>query len=61
MPGKNIGYIRVSTVDQHTERQLADIPLDKIYEDKVSGSKIERPQLNACLDYLRDGDTPSRR
>ena len=57
MPGKNIGYIRVSTVDQHTERQLADIPLDKIYEDKVSGSKIERPQLNACLDYLRDGDT----
>ena len=33
MPGKNIGYIRVSTVDQHTERQLADIPLDKIYEE----------------------------
>lgn len=56
MPGKSIGYIRVSTVDQNTERQLADVPLDKVFEDKVSGSTIDRPQLKACLDYLRDGD-----
>ena len=56
MPGKSIGYIRVSTVDQNTERQLADVQLDRIFEDKVSGSTIDRPQLKACLDYLRDGD-----
>ena len=56
MPGKSIGYIRVSTVDQNTERQLTDVQLDKVFEDKVSGSTIDRPQLKACLDYLRDGD-----
>ena len=56
MPGKSIGYIRVSTVDQNTERQLTDVQLDKVFEDKVSGSIIDRPQLKACLDYLRDGD-----
>lgn len=41
MPGKSIGYIRVSTVDQNTERQLADVRLDKVFEDKVSGSTID--------------------
>ena len=56
MPGKSIGYIRVSTVDQNTERQLTDVQLDRIFEDKVSGSTADRPQLKACLDYLRDGD-----
>ena len=56
MSGKSIGYIRVSTVDQNTERQLADVQLDKVLEDKVSGSTIDRPQLKACLDYLCGGD-----
>jgi len=56
MPGKSIGYIRVSTVDQNTERQLTDVQLDKVFEDKVSGSTADRPQLKACLDYLSDGD-----
>lgn len=54
--GKNIGYIRVSTVAQHTERQLANIKLDKIFEEKVSGRTVDRPQLQACLDYLREDD-----
>ena len=54
--GKNIGYIRVSTVDQHTERQLANIKLDKIFEEKISGRTVNRPQLQACLDYLREDD-----
>lgn len=52
-----IGYIRVSTLDQNAERQLADIALDKIFEDKASGKDTKRPQLAACLDYLREGDT----
>jgi DNA invertase Pin-like site-specific DNA recombinase len=54
---KNIGYIRVSTVDQNTDRQLDGVELDKRYEDKISGARTKRPQLQACLDYLRDGDT----
>ncbi|MBG0775829.1 MAG: recombinase family protein [Desulfovibrionaceae bacterium] len=54
---KNIGYIRVSTVDQNTDRQLDGVELDKRYEDKISGASTKRPQLQACLDYLRDGDT----
>ncbi|KVV45133.1 transposase [Burkholderia territorii] len=55
--GKRIGYIRVSTVDQSTERQLEGVDLDKVFTDKASGKDTERPQLQAALDYLRDGDT----
>lgn len=57
MAGQNIGYIRVSTVDQNTERQLAGVPLDKTFTDTCSGKDSHRPQLEACLDYLREGDT----
>ncbi|WDL96927.1 recombinase family protein [Alicyclobacillus sp. ALC3] len=57
MAGKRIGYVRVSTVDQNTERQLDGMVLDKVYTDKVSGKNTERPQLQALLDYVRDGDT----
>ena len=54
--GKRVGYIRVSTLDQNTERQLAGIPLDKRFTDKASGKDTDRPQLQAALDYLREGD-----
>lgn len=54
--GKRIGYVRVSTVDQHDDRQLAGVELDKVFREKVSGKNANREQLNACLDYLRDGD-----
>lgn len=57
MTGKRIGYIRVSSLDQNTERQLDGLPLDKRFEDKASGKDTKRPQLQAALDYLRDGDT----
>ena len=57
MSGKQIGYIRVSTIDQNTDRQLHGITLDKVFEDKCSGKDANRPQLKACLEYLRDGDT----
>ena len=53
MPWKN----RVSSLDQNTERQLTDITLDRVFEDKSSAKDTKRPQLKACLDYLRDGDT----
>ena len=57
MPGKSIGYIRVSTVTQNTVRQLFGVELDRVYEDKCSGKNTDRPALAECLSYLRDGDT----
>jgi DNA invertase Pin-like site-specific DNA recombinase len=57
MSGKNIGYLRVSTLDQNTERQLDGIALDKVYEDKASGKDTNRPQLEALLEFAREGDT----
>jgi len=57
--GKRIGYIRVSSVDQNEARQveaLAGLHIDKVFTDKASGKDTKRPQLQAALDYLRDGD-----
>jgi DNA invertase Pin-like site-specific DNA recombinase len=54
--GKRIGYVRVSSVDQNTVRQLDGILVDKTFTDKASGKDTNRPQLKAALDYLRDGD-----
>lgn len=53
----NIGYIRVSTKDQSTARQLDGVALDEIFEDKISGVVRDRPELNHCLRALRKGDT----
>lgn len=57
MTGKRVGYVRVSTVLQNTVRQLDGVPLDKTFTDKCSGRDTNRPQLQACLDFLREGDT----
>jgi len=54
---KHLGYVRVSTVEQNTERQLEGVTLDKVFEDKCSGKDTERPQLRLLLDYVREGDT----
>lgn len=54
---QTVGYIRVSSLDQNTDRQLDGIVLDKIFTDKMTGSTKERPQLTAMLDYVRYGDT----
>jgi len=54
--GKRVGYIRVSSVDQNEMRQLEGVQLDKRFVDKASGKDTKRPQLQATLDYLRDGD-----
>lgn len=56
MKGQNVGYVRVSSISQNTERQLADVPLDSIFTDKVSGKNIERPELARCISHLREGD-----
>lgn len=55
--GKILGYIRVSSFGQNTERQLDGIALDKVFTDKVSGKDTKRPGLEELLQYARDGDT----
>ncbi len=55
--GKAVGYIRVSTVDQNTARQLDGIALDRVFEDKASGKDTKRPKLEECRRYVREGDT----
>jgi DNA invertase Pin-like site-specific DNA recombinase len=57
MAGQKIGYVRVSTADQNTGRQLDGVELDKVFEDKVSGWSIDRPGWAECKRYLREGDT----
>ena len=52
-----IGYRRVSTLDQNTARQLDGITLDKVFEDHASGKDTARPQLQAALEWAREGDT----
>lgn len=56
-----IGYARVSTAEgaQLLDRQLdalADAGCERIFEDRASGARAERPGLAACLDFLRKGD-----
>ena len=57
MPGHRIGHIRVSTLDQNPERQLENVPVDKVFADKASGKDVQRPQLDALLSFVREGDT----
>lgn len=55
-----IGYARVSTEDQHLDLQrdaLARSGCEKLFEDRRSGAKVDRPGLNAALDYARAGDS----
>ncbi len=55
---QNIGYIRVSSVGQNTDRQLDSITLDKVFTEKVSGCTTNnRPVLQECIEYAREGDT----
>ena len=55
--GHRIGYRRVSTLDQTTERQLDGVALDTVFEDMASGKDAQRPQLQAALRHARAGDT----
>jgi DNA invertase Pin-like site-specific DNA recombinase len=57
MTGQRIGYVRVSTLDQHPELQLDGIALDRTFTDKASGKDVRRGQLDALLAFVRAGDT----
>ena len=55
-----VGYGRVSTRQQNLDRQIRSLTKDgcaKIFTDKLSGKNTDRPELTACLAYLREGDT----
>ena len=55
--GQRVGYIRVSSIDQNTSRQLDGVPLDRTFTDNASGRDQQRPQLEAMLGFVRAGDT----
>src|SRR5277367_684838 len=55
--GQRIGYIRVSSCDQNVDRQLEHLDVDRVFTDKASGKDTERPQLQAMVAYVREGDT----
>lgn len=57
MQGQRIGYVRVSSFDQNPERQLEDVAVDKTFADMASGKDTQRPQLDALLGFVREGDT----
>lgn len=57
MTGQTLGYIRVSTIDQNTSRQLDGLQLDRVFEDKASAKDTKRPALQELLSYAREGDT----
>ena len=54
-----VGYARVSSVDQHLDRQLAQLKdehVEKFFVDKVSGKNLDRPGFAAMMEYVREGD-----
>ena len=58
--GEQIAYIRVSSLDQSTDRQFTKKErsyFHNIYEEKASAKDSKRPVLKECMNYLRGGDT----
>jgi|SRR5664280_322533 len=57
MSGQRVAYIRVSSLDQNTARQLDGIQVDRTFIDNASGKDTQRPALAAMIGFVRDGDT----
>lgn len=55
-----IGYARVSTQEQNLDRQLDNLKAagcERVYQEKMTGTKADRPELARMMDSLRPGDT----
>lgn len=55
-----VAYVRVSTAEQNESRQYASLKpykIEKYFAEKISGKNADRPQLQAMLDFVREGDT----
>lgn len=54
------GYMRVSTIEQNLDRQaeaLKEAGCEKMFFEKITGTKRERPELNKLIEQVRSGDT----
>jgi len=52
-----VGYARVSTTEQSIEAQLERLAdCERVFQEKLSGAKTDRPQLQAALEFVREGD-----
>lgn len=56
MKGQRVGYLRVSSEDQNTLRQLEGVEVDKTFTDYLSGRDTNRPELKRMLEFVREGD-----
>lgn len=58
MNGQTVAYIRVSSIDQNPDRQIAKVgDVDRTFTDRVSGkSRVDRPELANMLGHVRQGD-----
>lgn len=56
MSNQVVGYVRVSTLEQNPERQLNEVNLNKKFIEYYSGRTLNRPELNKCIEYVREGD-----
>ena len=56
LKGQKVGYIRVSSVEQNTGRQLEGIEVDRSFVDRASGKNTDRPKFQEMLNYVREGD-----
>jgi DNA invertase Pin-like site-specific DNA recombinase len=53
-----VGYRRVSSFDQNLDRQLDGVDgIDKVFEEKISGARSDRPALREMIAFVRAGDT----
>ena len=57
MSGQRVGYVRVSSADQHADRQLDGVSVERTFVDRASGGDTQRPELEALLQFVRHGDT----
>lgn len=56
----NIGYVRVSTIEQNEERQIVALQkysIEKWFKEKISAKSMNRPKLKEMLEFAREGDT----
>lgn len=57
MNSQRIGYVRVSSFDQNSNRQLENVQVDRLFTDTASAKDAHRPELEAMLDFVRNNDT----